>query len=145
MADFFDSSTFIAAVSEDDIDHEAAAKAWLSSEDRLLYAHGLLESFSVLSGGRHPAALTPGEASLLISRNVKTSRVKLVQFSADEILALLAEAHQRGIRGGSVYDYMHVAAARQSAATRIVTLNKRHFTAIAPDLSTIIVHPADVR
>jgi predicted nucleic acid-binding protein len=141
--DFFDSSTFIAAVSEDDPDHEASARAWRLSKKRALYAHALLETFSILSGGRHPAALTPGDAAELIRLNVSTRGVRLIDIPSAAILDYLPGAERAGVRGGAVYDFMHLAAARVSGAKRIVTLNVRHFVAAAPDLAPIIVHPAD--
>lgn len=144
MADFFDTSTFLAAVSEDDIDHEAALRAWQSSRRPLMYVHGLLETFSILSGGRHPAALSPSEASALISHNVESAGATFVQFSSTEILSHLDKAERLGVRGGAVYDYLHVCAAREGRATCIITLNKRHFTAIAPDLAEVIKHPSEV-
>ncbi len=142
--DFFDSSTFIAAVSEDDPEHEVSARAWRTSKKRVLYAHALLETFSILSGGRHPAALTPGDAAKLIRLNVTNSGVRLIDIPAAAILDLLTDAERIGVRGGAVYDYMHLAAARVSGAKRIVTLNVRHFVAAAPDLAGIIAHPAEL-
>ena len=143
MIDFFDSSTFIAAVSEDDVAHEEAARAWRNAKRRAMYAHGLLEAFSILTGGRHPAALAPAEAAVLILSNMKAGKVKVVQLDAAELLGLLARAERSGVRGAAVYDYMHVCAARQAATDRIITLNVRHFLAIAPDLGGRIIHPAD--
>jgi len=142
--DFFDSSTFIAAVSEDDPEHEVSARAWRSSRRRGLYAHALLETFSILSGGRHPAGLSPGDAAKLIRLNVASPGVQLIDIPSDSIIDLLAKAERIGIRGGAVYDYMHLAAARGSGAKRIVTLNVRHFVAAAPDLAGMVFHPADL-
>ncbi len=144
MGDFFDSSAFVAAVSEDDIDHESAIRAWSGSSQRVMYAHGLLECFATLTGGRHPASLPPSEAATLIAENMRAGAVSMIQFSAEEILELMKAAHQRGVRGEAVYDFMHVCAARKAGANRIFTLNKRHFTAIAPELAPQIFHPRDV-
>ena len=144
MEDFFDSSVFVAAVSEDDIEHKSAIRVWSGSSRRVMYAHGLLECFSILTGGRHPASLPPAEAATLISENMKAGDVAMIQFSGEETLELMRNAHQRGVRGGAVYDFMHICAARKAGASRIFTLNKRHFTAIAPELAPQIFHPLDV-
>lgn len=144
MRDFFDSSAFVAAVSEDDIDHTAALRAWSESGRRVMYAHGLLECFSILTGGRHPASLPPAEAATLIAENMIAGDVEIIQFSGEEILEFMRNAHRCGVRGGAVYDFMHVCAARKAGASRIFTLNKRHFTAIAPELAPQIFHPVDI-
>ena len=35
------------------------------------------------------------------------------------------------VRGGAVYDYLHLVAARKAGVERIVTLDLRHFRALA--------------
>lgn len=44
-----------------------------------------------------------------------------------EIIAALSIARSRGIRGGGVYDYMHLVAARKANASVIYTLNMDDF------------------
>lgn len=144
MADFFDSSVLIAAVSEDDGEHTASLAAWKAARPPLVYAHGLLECFSTLTGQRHPAQLTPDEATRLLTRNLEYSKARLIELSVEDVMVHLQQAQKLGVRGGAVYDYMHLCAARSANATRLFTLNKRHFSAIAPDLSPIIFHPADL-
>jgi predicted nucleic acid-binding protein len=144
MIDYFDSSTLIAAVSEDDVEHAAASKAWRAAKHRVMYAHGLLEAFAVLSGGRHPAGLAPAEAASLIAANLEEGRVRVVQISAAEVNSLLAQVQRSVVRGGAIYDFMHVCAARKAKADRIFTLNTRHFLAVAPDLGGRILHPSEL-
>jgi len=144
VSDFFDSSVLVAALSEDDVAHPESLKAWKNAQPPILYAHALLETFSTLTGRRHPAQLTADEAILVISRNLERAEPKLVEIPPQEIIDLLHIARQSGVRGGAAYDYMHLCAARKSGASRIFTLNKRHFTAIAPDLSPIIFHPTEI-
>ncbi len=140
--DYFDSSVLVAAISEDDPDHESAGAAWDNAERRVLYAHGILESFATLTGKRHPASLSPNDANAVISDYVGVANI--FQFTAKQLLALLAGTHRLGVRGGAVYDDMHLCAARQCGADRIFTLNKRHFVAIAPDLADHILHPGEI-
>lgn len=140
--DYFDSSVLIAAISEDDIDHAFAGAAWDESDGRVLYAHGILETFAILTGTRHPASLTPNEANTVIGEYVQSAET--LQFSPKQLLRLLEKAQRLGVRGGAVYDYMHVSAARECNAARIFTLNRRHFVAIAPDLADRIFHPGGI-
>jgi hypothetical protein len=43
----------------------------------------------------------------------------------------LAECEGRGVRGGAVYDFLHLAAARKAGAERLLTLDVSHFQAIS--------------
>jgi predicted nucleic acid-binding protein len=144
VGDYFDSSAFVAAVSEDDTAHDAALAAWKSAVNPVMYAHGLLESYSTLTGKRHPACMAPDEATAVIAGNMERIGVEIIQFTPLEIINLLKKARGHGARGGAVYDYMHLCAARKAGAERIFTLNKRHFAAIAPDLAPKILHPSEL-
>ena len=46
-------------------------------------------------------------------------------------MAVLAECEPRGVRGGAVYDLLHLAAARKAKAEVFVTLDARNFQALA--------------
>ncbi len=144
MADYFDSSVFVAAVSEDDPDHESSGRAWDSAIDPVFYARGLLESFATLTGKRHPTCLAPDEAAAVISGTLENTAVEIIQFTPLEIITLLQKARRHGVRGGAIYDHLHLCAARKAGVDRIFTLNKRHFTAIAPDLAPRIFHPEEL-
>jgi predicted nucleic acid-binding protein len=47
------------------------------------------------------------------------------------MMAALAECESRGVRGGAVYDWLHLAAARQAGAQALVTLDRRDFQALS--------------
>ena len=85
--EFFDSSVLVSLMAEGDADHEASLRAWHRANRRAIYAHGLLEVFSVLTGGRHSARLSPKECFKIISHNLADDSVDTVQFSASEIPA----------------------------------------------------------
>ncbi|MCX6880214.1 MAG: hypothetical protein NTW21_41385 [Verrucomicrobia bacterium] len=52
-----------------------------------------------------------------------------------------AEAPDRGVRGGAIYDYLHLVAARKGGATRLYTLNVTDFQAFQRPGDPEIVHP----
>ncbi len=54
---------------------------------------------------------------------------KLSNILLDEsdLLAAFEEAEIRGVRGGAVYDYLHLIAARKAGAKRFYTLNLSDF------------------
>lgn len=144
MIDFFDSSVLISLLSANIPEHKSCSDVWDGSTDRVIYSHGILETFSQLTGGRLGEAIPPDLASDAIRVNLSADTVKFISFDANGLFTCLAAARRHGVRGGAIYDYMHLCAARQAGADRIFTLNKRHFIAIAPDLALKIFHPSDV-
>ena len=56
--------------------------------------------------------------------------VQLVSLSGREVMAALEGADARGVRGGAVYDLLHLTAARKAGATRLLTLDQRDFQAL---------------
>ena len=53
--------------------------------------------------------------------------VSVIELSSAEIIEALNSAQSRGVRGGCVYDYMHLVAARKADASVIHTLNMDDF------------------
>ena len=144
MADYFDSSVLIGLLYGDGPEHAMCAQVWEVSDKRVIYNHGLLETFSQLTGGRLGEPIFADDAAQSIALTLEQGQVQVVGFDSPELLSHLAKARRFGIRGGAVYDYMHLCAARKAGADRIFTLNKRHFLAIAPDLAGKIFHPAEL-
>jgi len=137
MRRYFDTSFLVAAFVADEPNHEACAKIVGETSDAYVLAHGLAETFSILTGGRLRARVGADAAATLIGRNV-VDRMNVVELSATETMATLESAERLGIRGGGIYDALHLAAARKVEAEEIYTLNVRHFRAFAPDLDSII-------
>ncbi len=133
MRDFFDSSSLLAAMIEDESGHEKALAALSSTRDGYASTHSLAECFAILTGGRITSRLTPAIAAEMVDVNV-AKRLTLVSLTPAEIAAALKTAAAVGARGGAIYDVLLLAAARKCGADRIHTLNHRHFAAFAPDL-----------
>lgn len=133
MREFFDSSTLLAAMVEDEPGHEAALAALSAARDGYAATHSLAECFAILTGGRLTARLTPAIAAEMVEVNL-TQRLNLVSLTPAEYSAALQAAVPAGARGGAIYDMLLLAAARKCRAERIHTLNLRHFAAFAPDL-----------
>ena len=51
------------------------------------------------------------------------------------------QAQGRGVRGGGIYDYLHLVAARKAKARRMYTLNLSNFRAWHRTGDPEIVHP----
>jgi hypothetical protein len=82
----------------------------------------LLETFSTLTGGKLGVRVTPDLASQMISETI-LPRVIVTELTAAEIMTAISAAQSLGVRGGCVYDYMHLSAAKKSQASVIYTLN----------------------
>ena len=124
-----DTSVVIASLDPDEPHHRACDRV-LAAGPHKLYAHALAETFSILTGGRQGRRLRPSAAASLIQESV-LPHVQLVSLSGKEVMAALAGAEARGVRGGAVYDLLHLAAARKAGAAALLTLDVRDFQALA--------------
>ena len=141
MKQFFDTSVLIAAFVEDELHHSECARIVAAATKGVVYLHGLAECFSMLTGGRLSVRLSAESASRLLDANL-AGRMEVVSLSPVDVMQVLRESHALGIRGGGIYDALHLAAARKAEADEIFTLNLRHFQAFAPDLSDRIKRPS---
>jgi hypothetical protein len=57
------------------------------------------------------------------------------------VLSAFDEAESRGVRGGAIFDYLHLVTARHHAAVRFYTLNTSHFKSFRREGDPIIAHP----
>ncbi len=140
MKCYFDTSVLIAAFVEDEIHHRECAELVARTEDGIISDHGLLECFSMLTGGRLSVRLTPEEASHLIKVNI-LGRMILMPLTVSEKIEMLRQCQGWGVRGGAIYDALHLATARKAAVEKLYTLNVRHFVAIAADFDAEICQP----
>jgi predicted nucleic acid-binding protein len=122
-----DTSVIIAALDGDDPDHTICRQLFLSTKFSL-YAHALSETFATLTGGRLAFRLAAAEAASILRHHV-VPRIGITLLAETDLLKAYEEATDRGIRGGAIYDYLHLAAARKAGASRIYTLNTVDFLA----------------
>ena len=138
MTLLLDTSVVIASLDADEPHHEACDRL-LSLGRHRLFAHALAETFSILTGSRMGRRLGPATAAELIESAV-LPHVELVHLTGHETMIALAEAPRRGARGGAVYDWLHLAAARKARVEALITLDRRDFEALIrpgdPDVRT---------
>lgn len=125
MSPFLDSSVLVAALAPDESKH-ADCLALLLQGGNCIYSHALLETFSTLTGGKLGVRVTPNLAAQMLSETI-LPRVSVIELSSAEIMEALSVAQSRGVRGGCVYDYMHLLAARKGNASVIYSLNMGDF------------------
>lgn len=120
-----DSSVLIAALAPDEARH-AESLALLMQGGNAVYAHAILETFSTLTGGSLGVKVDADLAATLLSETI-LPRVHVVELGSAELMASLQQARLRGVRGGAVYDFMHLVAARNAGAEIFYTINFTDF------------------
>lgn len=134
-----DSSVLVAAL-DDTAEFHPESEALLSLMNLSINAHALAETFNTFTGGRLGFRIAPGIAASLLRHRI-VPVVKSFSLSADDLLKAMEEAETRGVRGGAIYDYLHLAAARIAGAARFYTHNTSHFLAFHRPGDPDIVHP----
>ncbi|MGQ0621993.1 MAG: PIN domain-containing protein [Panacagrimonas sp.] len=124
-----DSSVLVAALIEGEA-HHAACAAMLRRRAMFAWSHLLAETFSSLTGGRLEEQVSPSVAGRLLEQSI-APRLRWVDLSGAEMASAIGAAHGAGVRGGAIYDFLHLVAARKAGADALYTLNLRHFRALA--------------
>ena len=122
-----DTSVVIAALDAADSGHEACRRLLLSAK-LFVYGHALTETFSTLTGGALGMRLSAAAAAAILRDNV-VPRLTVVHLTERELLDAYDDSTRRGIRGGAIYDYLHLVAARKAGAAKVYTLNLGDFRA----------------
>lgn len=135
-----DSSVLIAALVESENHHEEC-DVLLDLPDINALGHAFVETFTYLTGGRLLPRMQGDEVVELFSISLLPT-VSPIILTFEETLAAMKDARSRGIRGGAIYDYLHLAAARKIHAERLYTLNVSDFRAFWRVGDPEIVHPA---
>ncbi len=130
-----DSTVIVAALLSWHESHEAARQALedaLSSNSLVVPGHVLVESYSVLTRLPPPQRLSSKKALELLEKSF-SALASPPTLDGQEIWKLLARFAKEGISGGAVYDALIAATAVKASASRLLTLNGRHMTRVAPD------------
>ena len=134
-----DSSVIVAALNGSDTDHDAC-RLLLVAGRHSIHAHALSETFSTLTGGRLGIRVPPQQAAGILREQV-ASRLDAILLTETDLLNACAETESRGIRGGAIYDYLHLVAARKAGADRFYTLNLSDFQSFHRPGDPEIAHP----
>ena len=129
MSRCLDTSVLLASLDADE-PHHAACDRLISAGGHIVYVHALAETFSILTGGRQGRRLSAATAAQLIEHSVLPF-VQVQALSGKDLVAAMAECEARGVRGGAIYDWLHLAAARKAGAEALVTLDARDFQALS--------------
>ena len=100
-------------------------------------------SASVLRPGLLPRTLAlvlPNTASKFLEEHF-VPRLTITSLTPSEMLRAMRDAQRHGVRGGGIFDYLHLVAARKAKASRIYTLNLSNFRAFYRPGDPEIMHP----
>jgi predicted nucleic acid-binding protein len=138
---FVDTSVVVAASTVLDRRHDVCVDVLAVADKRggCCSVHSLAELFNVLSGRPAPLRLSPLDAAKVVAHTAR--RFKTISLTATEYVEAVEGLARLGHSGGMIYDALILACARKSKATRIYTLNEKHFRLVAPDLAARIVEP----
>lgn len=138
MTTYLDSSVLVAALVEDEPRHESCLRL-LRGKRLITWTHGLGETFATLTGGRLGIRVSPAVAAQLIEDSL-LPRLRLVELRSAEVVKTIRSSSAVRVRGGTLYDFLHLTAASISGANTLYTLNTRHFEAVAragdPDIKS---------
>ena len=133
------SSVIVASLDGDDPDHAACRRLLLSAKFSI-HAHAFAETFATLTGGRLAIRVPATEAALLLRKWI-APRLAITPLEPDDVLGAFDESSERGVRGGAIYDYLHLVAARKARGPMLYTLNVSDFEAFHRPGDPKIVHP----
>ena len=139
MIAFIDTSVLVAAIVGTE-DYHRECDALMDSSELGMFAHGLAETFSILTSGRRKLQMTADAASELIEQDF-LPLLSVTSLTPTEMMRAMRDAQSRSVRGGGIYDYLHLVAAQKAKASRIYTLNLSNFRALHRPGDPEIVHP----
>jgi predicted nucleic acid-binding protein len=134
-----DSSILVAALFESER-HHAACRSLITSGPFGVWSHGLVETFNTLTSGKIKPRPSAADVAKALRYSIRP-RATILHLPEDTLLAAFDEAEPRGVRGGAIFDYLHLATARHHKADRFYTLNMSHFQSFWRDGDPAIVHP----
>jgi predicted nucleic acid-binding protein len=126
---FLDTSVNSASPDPDET-HHAVCDRIVSAGGNKAYVHALAETFSILTGGRHGRRLSASTAARLVEQSI-LPYVQMQTLTGKDMMAALAQCESRGVRGGAIYDWLHLAAARKAGAEVLLTLDLRDLRSLA--------------
>jgi predicted nucleic acid-binding protein len=129
---FLDTGILVGALLENHPEHLACRGALEESASPFTDAHTLAETFATLTGFYKLPVAAAAELTLGLKSGLDVETLSLKDYERT-----IAEAKQRGVMGGGIYDSLHATFARRKGAKRIVTRNPSHFAHAAPELEIL--------
>jgi len=141
----FDTSVLVACSMLGHV-HEQRAAVWLDAARRGLVeamasCHALGECWATLTAIPTTPRIAPATAERLVAR--LSDYLTAEPLSWQDYRVAIQRCGDRGLRSGSIYDALHLAAAERCGADLLITFDTRHFIRLAGATSPRIVAPPD--
>lgn len=130
---FFDTSALVGALLVSHPSHKECFALFEGTRARITDAHALAEVFSALTGSYK----VPNDVATELTLGL-LERLEIEPLSMRDYETAMAEARQRGVMGGGIYDSLHATYARHHAARRIITRDPGNFGHVAPDMEVVV-------
>jgi len=134
-----DTSVLVAAMVASEANH-VPCRTLVAQGGVGLYSHGLAEAFGTLTGGKKAFRLPAALAAELLEDHF-VPRLVITTLAPKQMLRAMREAEARGVRGGAVFDYLHLVAARHAKVERLFTLNLSNFRSFQRPGDPEVAHP----
>lgn len=93
--------------------------------------HALAELFATLTALPLKPKIPPGEVRRLLNRDID-AHFEVIPLTADSYAEALDLTVRQGLASGAIYDALHLTGARSAGCDHLLTLNLKHFQALAP-------------
>ncbi len=124
-----DSSVLIAASLSQENHHEECKALLEGTETIFIHVHALNEVFATMTGGSLGFRVDADLTARLLKEKI-AAHAGVIILDSEEVITALAKARAHGVRGGAVYDYMHLVAARKAGVEVLYTLNIADFQSL---------------
>ena len=140
----FDTSVLVASLLEDH-PHFEKSNLWLQKvvsgkSKGAVSNHCLAELYSALTTIPVVPRIRSDQAFQLIEESV-LKYFKIYEYKIQDYTDVLKESSLNSLKGGMVYDALHIQAAKKLKASFVLTLNLKHFLMIWPDGKKILKSP----
>jgi len=122
-----DSSILVDALNKEGA-HHGPCRDLVNAGGCISFSHILSETFSCLTGGKMGFRVPASQAAGVLKIQI-VPLLQIISLTTTDLLKAYSESESRGIRGGAIYDYLHLFAARKAGAVEFHTLNYRDFQA----------------
>ena len=130
---YFDTSVLVGVLLQSHPNHKECFAIFEQTRERMTSGHALAEVFSTLTAFYKVPNAVAAELTLGLPERLEVEPLSLRDYET-----AIAEARQRGVMGGGIYDSLHATYARHRSARRVITRNPGNFQHVAPDLEIIV-------
>jgi predicted nucleic acid-binding protein len=93
--------------------------------------HALAELFATLTALPLKPKILPAEARRLLNHDI-SAHFEVIPLTAGHYAEAVELTVRQGLASGAIYDALHLTGARSAGCDHLLTLNLKHFKALAP-------------